>query len=152
MHRSTIRITKSRLPAVHNSSSLSHTWRCPKKKAQQTDKYPKQTMIMAPQTDANGTGNQKVAPENTTELNDEELSLFLNDAPSDKKAIQKKRKRQQGIIGLIKSNPQISIEEMAERLNAGERTIHRDMEELKPFVEHIGPNKGGSWVIKLHKK
>ncbi|MBQ8803126.1 MAG: HTH domain-containing protein [Tyzzerella sp.] len=57
------------------------------------------------------------------------------------------RKRQQGIIGLIKKSPKITVEEMAERLNVNERTIHRDMEDLKDIVKHVGSTKGGHWVI-----
>ena len=41
---------------------------------------------------------------------------------------------------------------MAEKLNVNEQTIHRDMEELKKLIEHIGPTKGGYWKIKDHKK
>ena len=64
-----------------------------------------------------------------------------------KKNLSKKRKRQQGIIGLIKKSPNITMEEMADVFDVDPRTIHRDIEDLKNVVEHVGPTKGGYWII-----
>lgn len=95
--------------------------------------------------------DEQLSQENTWELVDEELKLCFESTPSDTKTIMKKRKRQQGIIGLIKDNPNITMEVMAEKLDVTERTIKRDMEELKSIIEHVGPTKGGFWVIVASK-
>ena len=92
-------------------------------------------------------GNRQMSQENFIELDDEELKVSLTDNMSSKKSLSKKRKRQQGIIGLIKKNPNITMEEMAEVFDVDPRTIHRDIEDLKNVVEHIGPTKGGYWII-----
>lgn len=88
-----------------------------------------------------------MSQENPVEFEDEELKLSLDKTSSDNKAIMKKRKRQQGIIGLIHKNPTITIEVMAEKLDVTERTIKRDIEELKHIIEHVGPTKGGYWKL-----
>ncbi len=93
----------------------------------------------------NGTQNNKMAPKKSDELNDDELQISLNDTHENKKAVIKKRKRQQGIISLIKQNQFITAEEIAERLDAGLRTIRRDLEDLKDLIEYVGPAKGGHW-------
>ncbi len=73
-------------------------------------------------------------------------------SPLEKKSQQKKRRRQQGIVGLIHKNPKITIEELAEKLDVNERTIRRDIEELKFVIKHVGPTKGGNWEILKAKK
>jgi len=105
-------------------------------------------MKMSPETVENVSRNREMSPESLIELDDEDLNLSLDTTPKTKKAELKKRKRQQGIIGLIKQNPNITVEEMAEKFNVNERTIYRDIEILKNIVEHVGPTKGGYWVIK----
>lgn len=55
----------------------------------------------------NGTQNKGMAPKKSDELNDDELQISLNDTHENKKAVIKKRKRQQGIISLIKLNYRI---------------------------------------------
>ena len=77
----------------------------------------------------------------------EELALSIDDTPKGKKNLLKKQKRHQGIISLIRHNPQITTEEMAEKLDVKVRTIYRDLEELKHLVEYIGPAKGGYWKL-----
>ncbi len=89
---------------------------------------------------------RQMSQENATGPDDEDFNLLLGETSSGKAAV-KKRKRQQGIIGLIKRNPSITMEEMAESLDVNERTIKRDIEELKNIIEHTGPTKGGSWRI-----
>ena len=89
----------------------------------------------------------QMSQENTTKSNDDDLSISLDEMTGHSKTAIKKHKRQQGIIGLIRQNPSITIEDMAERLDANERTIKRDIEELKNIIEHIGPTKGGTWRI-----
>lgn len=92
-------------------------------------------------------GTGQIPQEKLIELNDDDLKISLNGTPKTKKAELRKRKRQQGIIGLIKQNPKITMEEMADKLDVNARTIHRDIEELKNVIEHVGPTKGGYWVI-----
>ena len=95
---------------------------------------------MSQETSENVPRKQDLSQENT----DKSIS-------SDNKAIIKKRKRQQAIIGLIKATPNITMEVMAEKLDVTERTIKRDIEELKSIIEHVGPTKGGFWIIVASK-
>ena len=90
----------------------------------------------------------KISQEKPFELSDEDLKISLNGTLSTQKEISKKHKRQQGIIGLIRKNPSMTMENMAEKLGVNERTIHRDIEELKNVIEHVGPTKSGYWIIK----
>lgn len=90
---------------------------------------------------------ENMSQENSIELDDEELKISLGDVPINKKSCLKKRKRHQGIIGLIRQNPNITLVEMAEKLDVNERTIKRDIEELNSVIEHVGPTKGGHWTI-----
>ena len=91
--------------------------------------------------------NEEMSQENASGFNDDDFSISLTDTTKHTKTSIKRHKRQQGIIGLIRQNPVITIEEMAERLDANERTIKRDIEELKAVIEHVGPTKGGTWRI-----
>ena len=104
-----------------------------------------QNKEMALKAGENGTQNEKMALKNSDELKDDDLQLSLNDTHENKKAIIKKRKRQQGIISLIKQDQFITAEKIAEKLDAGLRTIRRDLEELKDLIEYVGPAKGGHW-------
>ena len=96
----------------------------------------------------NVTRNREMSLEKSFELSDEDLKISLNNVLVSEKVISKKHKRQQGIIGLIRKNPRITVDEMAEKLDVNERTIHRDIEELKNVIEHVGPTKSGYWMIK----
>ena len=96
----------------------------------------------------NVTRNREMSLEKSFELSDEDLKISLNNVLVSEKVISKKHKRQQGIIGLIRKNPRITVDEMAEKLDVNERTIHRDIEELKNVIEHVGPTKSGYWIIK----
>lgn len=120
-------------------------------------------MGMSPETKENVTRNPnmslktptdigQMSPEKSFELDEEDFRISLNHTQTTKNTMSKKHKRQQGIIGFIKKNPRITVEEMAEKLDVNERTIHRDMEELKNIIEHIGPTKSGYWTIKDHNK
>lgn len=91
---------------------------------------------------------EKMSQETEAGFNDDDFSVSLEGAAGRGKIAIKRHKRQQGIIGLIRQNPNITIDEMAEKLDANERTIKRDIEELKNIIEHIGPTKGGTWIIK----
>lgn len=104
-------------------------------------------MDVTSKVEENGTQNEKMALKKSDELNDDELQISLNDTHENKEVVIKKRKRQQGIISLIKQNKFITAEEIAERLDAGLRTIRRDIEELKDLIEYVGPAKGGYWKL-----
>lgn len=93
----------------------------------------------------NGTQTEKMALKKSDELKDDELQISLNDTHENKKAVIKKRKRQQGIISLIKQDQFITAEEIAEKLDASLRTIRRDLEDLKDLIEYEGSAKGGHW-------
>jgi ATP-dependent DNA helicase RecG len=101
---------------------------------------------MSQEISENVSVNSEMSQETYVELIDEDLHISLNDKPT-KKAKYRKYKRHQGVIGLIRKNPYITMEEMAEILDVDSRTIHRDIEELKMVVKHIGPKKGGEWII-----
>lgn len=85
----------------------------------------------------------------TVELNDNDLNIPLGDIPKTQRAALKRRKRQQGIIGSIRQNPYITVEEMAEKLGVNERTIKRDIEVLSNVIERVGATKGGYWIVKI---
>lgn len=82
-----------------------------------------------------GTKTEQLAPKNTgngtkDELDDGELVIYIGNSKSDKKAGQKKNKRKQGIIKLVKENPSISIQEMADKLDSSVRTIKGTLKSL----------------------
>ncbi len=113
---------------------------------------------MSPKLGKNVTEKSEMSPksgENVTkniiDIDAEELKILLDGETLDKKSALKKRRRHQGMIGLIRQNPEISIKSMAEKLDVNERTIHRDVEELKNVIKHIGPHNGGHWVLLKNK-
>lgn len=99
------------------------------------------------ETEGNVPRTNKMSQENAAAFNDDDLNISLDDTQGHTKTDIKKHKRQQGIISLIRQNSLITIEEMAERLDANERTIKRDIEEMRTIIEHVGPTKGGTWRI-----
>ena len=103
-----------------------------------------------------GTKTEQLAPKNAEngtkdELDDDELAIYIGNSKSDKKTEQKKNKRKQGIIKLVKENPGISIPEMADKLDSSVRTIKRDIEELNKILIHEGPSNGGRWILASKK-
>ena len=80
------------------------------------------------------------------ESDDEEFSVIVKDNEKEKN---KKNKRKQAIVGLIRSNPSITIDEIAEKLGVNEKTIRRDLKELRDnnIIIREGGNYGGRWVI-----
>ena len=100
-----------------------------------------------PQILTNVSQNLEMSVKNEDQFEAEELALSIDDTPGGKKNLQKKQKRHQGIISLIRHNPQITTEEMAEKLDVKVRTIYRDLEELKHQIEYVGPSKGGYWKL-----
>ena len=102
---------------------------------------------MSVKTEGNVSQNPEMSVKTGGLLEAEELALSINETPSDKQNLLKKQKRHQGIISLIRHNPQITAEEMAEKLDVKARTIYRDLEELKHLIEYVGPSKGGYWKL-----
>ena len=65
------------------------------------------------------------------------------------KTLKGKAKREQDILTLLRSNPSISIADMAFTLNVTERTIARDISRLRQDnkITRKGGDKGGMWVV-----
>lgn len=102
---------------------------------------------MSPENDENVLTNLKMSPENDIkDLESDELDIRLDYIPT-KKLKNKEYKRHLQIIELITANPQITIDEMSDKLKVNERTIHRDIDKLSSIIEHVGPNKGGYWKV-----
>lgn len=57
--------------------------------------------------------------------------------------------RRKKLVGLLIDNPQIAIPEMAARMSLGTTAIENHLRILRQqgFIEHIGPAKGGQWVV-----
>lgn len=106
-----------------------------------------QNLEMSAKNGENVSQNLEMSVKNEDQFEAEELTLSIDDTPGGKKNLQKKQKRHQGIIRLIRHNPQITTEEMAEKLEVKVRTIYRDLEELKHLIEYVGPSKGGYWKL-----
>ncbi len=102
---------------------------------------------MSPENDENVLTNQEMSPENKMMvLESDELDVSLDYKPIGKLK-NKEYKRHLQIIELITANPQITIDEMSDKLKVNERTIHRDIDKLSSIIEHVGPNKGGYWKV-----
>ena len=58
-------------------------------------------------------------------------------------------KTSEKIITIIKTNPRVTIQELASRIEISERSIERNLQKLQREnkLERIGPNKGGYWRI-----
>lgn len=64
----------------------------------------------------------------------------------------RKSQTSQKIIELIKENPNISTQEMADYIGIDRRNIARQIKKLqdKGIKSRIGPDKGGYWEILLY--
>ena len=71
------------------------------------------------------------------------LSEKQNDLENDKK-----------IIDIIRENPTISINELAQLVGVSIKTIRTTLNKLKQMgqIERIGPDKGGYWQINEEHK
>lgn len=80
------------------------------------------------------------------DISEEELALEIGESPSVK---EKKKRRKQGIVGLIASNPNITVDMLSEKMGVNEKTIRRDLAELREqgIIEREGGDFGGHWVI-----
>lgn len=86
--------------------------------------------------------------ENVPELTSEELDLSLE--PKELKSVkEKKNRRRQAIVSLMHKDSHISMESIAEKLGVNERTIKRDIKELREsgVIERVGGDYGGEWKI-----
>ena len=86
--------------------------------------------------------------ENVPELTSEELDLSLE--PKELKSVKEKRnRRRQAIVSLMHKDSRISMESIAEKLGVNERTIKRDIKELREsgVIERVGGDYGGEWKI-----
>jgi len=65
------------------------------------------------------------------------------------KTLKGKAKREQDILGLMRSDPTISSAELAKALNVTDRTIERDIARLREEnkIKRQGGDKSGEWVI-----
>lgn len=91
--------------------------------------------------------------ENVPELTSEELDLSLE--PKELKSVKEKRnRRRQAIVSLMHKDSRISMESIAEKLGVNERTIKRDIKELREsgVIERVGGDYGGEWKIVRNKK
>jgi len=62
------------------------------------------------------------------------------------KTMEKTRKK---ILGLMKEQPEITIQDLANQLNISQRAIEKQLAKLKEsgIITRFGPNKNGHWVI-----
>ena len=113
----------------------------------QNDENVLTNLKMSPENDGNVLTNKEMSPENKMmALESDELDVSLDYRPIGKLK-NKEYKRHLQIIELIIANPQITIDEISEKLKVNERTIRRDIDKLSSIIEHVGPNKGGYWKV-----
>jgi ATP-dependent DNA helicase RecG len=55
----------------------------------------------------------------------------------------------QKIVDFIKDNPQITLSELADKLNITRNGIDKNIKKLKEqgILRRVGPDKGGHWEI-----
>lgn len=75
--------------------------------------------------------------------------MHVHYAASIEKSSEKNEKSSEKIIQLIKSNIQITIKELAERLGLSTRAVEKNIAKLKTErrIERLGGDKGGHWKI-----
>lgn len=63
----------------------------------------------------------------------------------------KLNKTQTRIVERLKSNPNITIEEMAKYAGVETRTIERNIKTLKEkeIIDRVGADKNGHWIVKI---
>ena len=66
-------------------------------------------------------------------------NVALNDTKTETK------KRREVIVDLIKGNKTITVTELARQMNVTQRTILRELSEMRHIVQHVGPTRGGHW-------
>ena len=48
---------------------------------------------------------------------------------------------------MIKENPTISLNKIAEKLSIGTTTLDREIKKLNNIVKRVGPRNGGYWEV-----
>ena len=95
-----------------------------------------------------------VADNVAVELTDEKqfiLNLIAKNAKNDTKNVAlndtktETEKRREAIVDLIKGNKTITVTELARQMNVTQRTILRELSEMRHIVQHVGPTRGGHW-------
>lgn len=84
---------------------------------------------------------------NEVPLNEEELSVRIEESGAVK---ERRNRRRQGVISLIAQIPGITIETLADKLGTNEKTIRRDLAELREqgVIRRVGGSRfGGHWEI-----
>ena len=77
-------------------------------------------------------------------------TLQGSDVEATQKSIQKStQKSTQKIINLIRENPYVTTQEMADSIGIIRRTIAKHIRSLqdKGIIKRIGPDKGGHWEV-----
>ena len=97
---------------------------------------------------------KNVAENVAVELADEKqviLNLIAKNAKYDTKNVAlndtktETEKRREVIVDLIKGNKTITVTELARQMNVTQRTILRELSEMRHIVQHVGPTRGGHW-------
>jgi ATP-dependent DNA helicase RecG len=90
-------------------------------------------VVLSSNSTLNGAGGDKDTINETVSYND-----TINDT-------------QINIIKLFASNPYITSKAISSELRINERNVKRNIKALKEagFLERVGPNRGGNWVVKL---
>ena len=80
------------------------------------------------------------------DISEEDLALEIGESPT---VNEKKKRRKQGIVGLIASKPNITVDMLSEKMGVNEKTIRRDLAELREqgIIERVGGDFGGHWII-----
>ena len=80
-------------------------------------------------------------------LSNREMHIGYKEAAAEEKDI---TEREKIIIDLIKSNPQITLTEISDKIDKSLRTVNNAMKALqeKGIIERSGGKKNGSWKVK----
>jgi ATP-dependent DNA helicase RecG len=76
-------------------------------------------------------------------------SIYAQGNPETKAGVEGKSEAPLKILALIRSNPEISIDQMSRELGITDRNIKRNLAKVKVqgLIERVGPDKGGSWKV-----
>ena len=94
--------------------------------------------------------NEKMSPTDSENVPDSgKMSPTDGDTVPDNENIERWNRRKDSIRELMANNPDISVKTIAETLGVNERTIKRDIKDLREngIIERIGGNFGGKWII-----
>ena len=82
-------------------------------------------------------------------VSSKEASQKMSQKTSQKMSQKTSQKTSQKIIDLIKEDPNISTQDMADIIGIDRRNIARNLKKLQEngIVKRIGPDKGGYWEV-----